>query len=207
MVGGPPAQLATWEIDIPVFLILGLIVVLALGLARGPDSEGQNLWQRNGIIGQAVFVWVGLAALIGAVGLATLFGAIDLGGNFDTGALPSVTGGLGAVLMPEFMADPFVLPDMDRPPLSFRPLNPMQLFAASAGVALILLLVKDGFGSPPGSEERGLGGQREREIDPLKVVLPPLPKAAPTFLRPRGIESGAPTKNPREPRTFGRRQT
>jgi hypothetical protein len=197
MVGGPPAQWATWEMDVPVFLILGLIVILTLGLAREPDADGRNFWQRHGVIGQAVFVWVGLAALIGAVGLA---------GGVDTGFLPAMTGGLGAALMPEFAASPeAVLNLTNNPPLSFRPLTPIQMFAAGAGAALLLLLVKDGFGSPPPSEERESGG--EREIDPLKVVLPPLPKA-PTFLRPRGeAEIGLAARNSREPKTFGRRHT
>jgi hypothetical protein len=197
MVGGPPAQWSTWEIDVPVFLILGLLVILALGLAREPDADGRNLWQRHGIIGQAVFVWVGLAALIGAVGLA---------GGIDTGLLPAMTGGFGALLMPEFAADPAQI-SMDAPPLAFRPLTPIQMFAAGAGAALILLLVKDGFGSPPPAEERE-GGGGGYDIDPLKVVLQPLPKTGPTFLRTRGAaDLGVAARNPRDSKTFGRRQS
>jgi hypothetical protein len=143
-----------------------------------------------------VFIWLGVAALIGLVGLA---------GGIDTGLAPAVTGGLGALLMPELAVEP-VVAEMDLPPLSFRPLTPIQLFAAGAGVALTLLLLKDGFGAPPPSEE----GDRDpgHEIDPLAVVLPPLPKPGPTFLRSRGTaESGISGRNPREPRSFGRRGT
>lgn len=198
MVGGPPAQWMTWEIDVPVFLILGLVVILTLGLAREPDAEGRNLWQRHGILGQAVFVWVGLAALIGAVGLA---------GGIDTGLAPKITGGLLGFLVPELAGDPEAAL-AEAPMISFRPLTPIQIFAAGAGAALILLLVKDRFGAPPPSGEREGESGGEREIDPLKVVLPPLARPGPTFLRARaGADSGATGGNPREPRTFGRRRT
>lgn len=192
LIAGPPAQWMTWEMDIPVFLILGLAVILFLGLAREPEAEGGSLWQRHGIIGQVVLGWVGIAALIGLTGLA---------GGIGTGSLPEVTGGLGSLLLPEYMAEP-VLPDLTQPPLTFRPLTPIQIFAAGAGLALLLLLVKDGFGPASPSTD-----MPEREIDPLKVVLQPLPKPGPSFLRARDTSSERPLRTPRETRTFGRRQT
>ncbi len=192
LIAGPPAQWMTWEMDIPVFLVLGLAVILFLGLAREPDAEGGSLWQRHGIVGQVILGWVGVAALIGLVGL---------GGGIDTGSLPEVTGGLGSLLLPEYMAEP-TLPGLTQPPLTFRALTPIQIFAAGAGVALLLLLVKDGFGPASPSAEGS-----EREIDPLKVVLQPLPKPRPTFLRARDTSSDPPSRNSRETRTFGRRQT
>lgn len=195
MVGGPPAQWMTWEIDVPVFAIVGLVVIFALGLARSADEDGRGLWQRNGMIGPVVFAWVGIATLIGLVGL---------GGGIDTGLLPSVTGGFGSLFMPSLAAEPAVA-GIAQPALSFRPLTPIQLFAAGAGVALLLLVAKDRLGPVPPDEERGGGSGSLADIDPLKVVLQPLPKTGSPFLRSPDARA-APGRNVREQRPFGRRQ-